>query len=132
LTANSSILLSSRQAESLGLNPNTIFPVSLDTEVTNVTLTVSINSTTGLPIVTPTYAIESVELNIVGVFDSKRPGIGSQYSGALFTLEHLQDWVSLQDPMREKNRVTAYLLALKTNHFAQKSTKSIFKSKWTS
>jgi len=118
LTDNSSILLSSRQAESLGLNPDTIFPVSLDTEVTNVTLTVSINSTTGLPIVTPTNAIESVELNIVGVFDSKRPGIGSQYSGALFTLEHLQDWVSLQDPMREKNRVTAYLLALKTNHFA--------------
>jgi len=118
LTDNSSILLSSRQAESLGLNQDIIFPVSLDTEVTNVTLTVSINSTTGLPIVTPTYAIESVELNIVGVFDSKRPGIGSQYSGALFTLEHLQDWVSLQDPMREKNCVTAYLLALKTNHFA--------------
>ena len=118
LTDNSSILLSSRQAESLGLNPDTIFPVLLDTEVTNVTLTVSINSTTGLPIVTPTNAIESVELNIVGVFDSKRPGIGSQYSGALFTLEHLQDWVSLQDPIREKNRVTAYLLALKTNHFA--------------
>lgn len=118
LTDNSSILLSSRQAESLGLNPDTIFPVSLDTEVTNVTLTVSINSTTELPIVTPTNAIESVELNIVGVFDSKRPGIGSQYNGALFTLEHLQDWVSLQDPMREKNRVTAYLLALKTNHFA--------------
>ena len=118
LTNNSSILLSSRQAESLGLDQNTIFPVLLDTEVTNVTLTVSINSTTGLPIVTPTYAIESVELNIVGVFDSKRPGIGSQYGGALFTLEHLQDWVSLQDPKREKNRVTAYLLALKTNHFA--------------
>jgi ABC-type antimicrobial peptide transport system permease subunit len=118
LTNNSSILLSSRQAESLGLNHDTIFPVSLDTEVTNVTLTVSINSTTGLPIVTPIYAIESVELNIVGVFDSKRPGIGSQYRGALFTLEHLQDWVSLQDPMREKNRVTSYLVALKTNHFA--------------
>jgi len=117
LTDNSSILLSSRQAESLGLNHYTIFPVSLDTEVTNVTLTVSINSTTGLPIVTPTYAIESVGLNIVGVFDSKRPGIGSQYNGALFTLEHLQDWVSLQDPMREKNRIAAYLLALKTNHF---------------
>jgi ABC-type antimicrobial peptide transport system permease subunit len=118
LTDNSSILLSSRQAERLGLNQDTIFPVSLDTEITNVTLAVSIDPTTGLPVVTPTYAIESVELNIVGIFDSKRPGIGSQYRGALFTLEHLQDWVSLQDPMREKNRVTAYLLALKTNHFA--------------
>ncbi len=118
MTDNSSILLSSHQAENLGLDQNTILPVSLDTEVTNITLTMSINSTTGLPTVTPTYAVESVELNIVGVFDSKRPGIGSQYRGALFTLEHLQDWVSLQDPMREKNRVTAYLLALKTNHFA--------------
>ncbi len=118
LTDNSSMLLSSRQAESLGLDHNTIFPVLLDTEFTNVTLTVSINSTNGLPIVTPTYAIESVKLSIVGVFDSKRPGIGSQYNGALFTLKHLQDWVSLQDPMHEKNRVTAYLLALKANHFA--------------
>ena len=117
LTENSSVLLSSRQAESLGLDQDTVFPVSLDTEVTNVTLTVSINSTTGLPIVTPTYAIERVKLNIVGVFDSKRPGIGSQYNGAVFTLEHLQDWIRLQDPLREKNRVTAYLLALKTNHF---------------
>ncbi len=117
LTDNSSVLLSSRQAESLGCDQDTIFPVLLDTEFTNVTLTVSINSTTGLPIVTPTYAVESVELNIVGVFDSKRPGLGSQYNGALFTLRHLQDWVSLQDPMREKNRVTAYLLALKTDHF---------------
>jgi ABC-type antimicrobial peptide transport system permease subunit len=118
LTDNSSILLSSRQAESLGLNPDTSLPVSLETEVTNVTLTISINSTTGLPIVTPIYVIESIELNIVDVFDSKRPGIGSQYSGALFILEHLQDWVSLQDPMREKNRVSSYLIALKTNHFA--------------
>jgi len=117
LTDNSSVLLSNRQAESLGLDQNTIFPVLLDTEFTNVTLTVSINSTTGLPIITPTYTIESVRLNIVGVFDSKRPGIGSQYRGALFNLEHLQDWISLQDPMREKNRVTAYLLALKANHF---------------
>ncbi len=117
LTDNFTILLSSRQAESLGLDQDTVFPVSLDTEVTNVTLTVSINSTTGLPVVTPTYAIESVQLNVVGVFDSKRPGIGSQYNGALFALEHLQDWMSLQDPLREKNRVTAYLLALKANHF---------------
>ncbi|UCC27335.1 MAG: ABC transporter permease, partial [Candidatus Bathyarchaeota archaeon] len=63
LTDNSSILLSSRQAESLGLNPDTSLPVSLDTEVANVTLAISINSTTGLPVVTPIYAIESIELN---------------------------------------------------------------------
>jgi ABC-type antimicrobial peptide transport system permease subunit len=102
LTDNSSILLSSRQAESLGLDRDVTFPVSLDTEVTTAT---------------PTYATESVQLNIVGIFDSKRPGIGSQYRGAVFTLEHLQAWVSLQDPLRQKNRVTAYLVALKTDHF---------------
>ena len=118
LTNNSSVLLSSRQAESLGLNVDTPFPISLDTEVTNVTLTVSIDPTTGLPIVTPAYATERVELSIVGVFDSNRPGIGSQYRGGLFALEHLQAWVSLQDPLRQTDRVTAYLLALKTNHFA--------------
>jgi ABC-type antimicrobial peptide transport system permease subunit len=118
LTDNSSILLSSRQAESLGLDPDTIFPIALDTEVTNVTLTVSVDPATGLPVVTPKYATERVELSIVGVFDSNRPGIGSQYRGAVFTLEHLQAWVSLQDPQRQRNRVTAYLLALKTNHFA--------------
>ena len=118
LIDNSSVLLSSRRAESLGLTKETILPVSLDTEVTNVTLSVSINSTSGLPIITPNYAIESVELNIVGIFDSKRPGIGSQYRGAIFALEHLQDWISLMDPMREKDRVSAYLLAFKTNHFA--------------
>ncbi len=117
-TDNSSVLLSSRQAESLGLDQESIFPVSLASEVTNVTLTVSVNLTTGLPIVTTTYAIERVELNVVGVFDSKRPGVGSQYRGALFALEHLQDWASLQDPMRDRNRVSTYLLALKTNHFA--------------
>ncbi len=117
LTDNSSVVLSSRQAESLGLTRATTFPISLDTEVVNATVSVSFNLTTGSPIVTPNYAIEPVKLAIVGVFDSKRPGIGSQYRGALFTLEHLQDWVSLQDIRRDKDRVTAYLLALKTNHF---------------
>jgi ABC-type antimicrobial peptide transport system permease subunit len=117
LIDNSSVLLSSRQAESLGLTKDMLLPVSFDTEVTNVTMSVSINLTSGLSIVTPNYAIESVELDIVGIFDSNRPGIGSQYSGAIFALEHLQDWISLLDPMREKDRVSAYLLAFKTNHF---------------
>ncbi|UCD26096.1 MAG: hypothetical protein JSV75_04090, partial [Candidatus Bathyarchaeota archaeon] len=83
LEDNKSILLSSKQAEKLGLNQETILPVSLDTEFINLTITVTINATSGLPIITPVQELLRVELQIVGFFDSKRPGIGSQYSGAV-------------------------------------------------
>jgi len=118
LTDNSSVLLSSRLAENLGLDKDTDLPVVFSTEFTNLTVTVSINSTSGTPIFTPTYTIERVELSAVGIFDSKRPGIGSQYRGLLLALEHLQDWRSLQDPTRETDLIGAYLIALKTNHFS--------------
>ena len=112
LTDNSSVLLSSRLAENLGLDKDTDLPVVFSTEFTNLTVT------SGTPIFTPTYTIERVELSAVGIFDSKRPGIGSQYRGLLLALEHLQDWRSLQDPTRETDLIGAYLIALKTNHFS--------------
>ncbi|MCK5592623.1 FtsX-like permease family protein, partial [Candidatus Bathyarchaeota archaeon] len=118
LEDNKSILLSSTQAEKLGLNQETTLPVSLDTEFTNLTIAVTINATSGLPIITPLQELVRVELQIVGFFDSKRPGIGSQYSGAVFRLEHLQEWISLQDPGRETDIVSAFLVAYKTDHFA--------------
>ena len=118
LEDNKSILLSSTQAEKLGLNQETTLPVSLDTEFTNLTIVVTINATSGLPIITPVQELVRVELQIVGFFDSKRPGIGSQYSGAVFRLEHLQEWISLQDPGRETDIVSAFLVAYKTDHFA--------------
>ena len=118
LEDNKSILLSSTQAEKLGLNQETTLPVSLDTEFTNLTIAVTINATSGLPIITPVQELVRVELQIVGFFDSKRPGIGSQYSGAVFRLEHLQEWISLQDPGRETDIVSAFLVAYKTDHFA--------------
>jgi len=118
LEDNKSILLSSRQAEKLGLNQETTLPVSLDTEFTNLTIAVTINATSGLQIITPVQELLRVELQIVGFFDSKRPGIGSQYSGAVFRLEHLQEWISLQDPGRETDIVSAFLVAYKTDHFA--------------
>jgi ABC-type antimicrobial peptide transport system permease subunit len=117
LTSNSSILIASSLAENLGLDQETPLPVTVNTEFTNVTITLVNDTITGLPTVIPTYSTENVELSVVGIFDSSRPGIGSQYTGAVFALEHLQDWLSLQDPLRQKDLISTYLIALKTNHF---------------
>lgn len=119
LTDNTSILLSSDQAEKLGLSKETLLPVSVTTEFSNLTLSVTFNFTSGQPIITPIQEILRVKLQVVGFFDSKRPGIGSQYSGAVFSLSHLQDWISLQDPLRETDLVSAYLVAFKADHFIQ-------------
>jgi ABC-type antimicrobial peptide transport system permease subunit len=70
-----------------------------------------------LPIIKLASELSRVELQVVGIFDSNRPGIGSQYSGAVFKLEHLQDWISLKDPEREKDIVSAFSVAYKTDHF---------------
>ncbi len=72
---------------------------------------------TSKPVIAYTSEIERIDLQVVGIFDSKRPGIGSQYPGAIFKLEHLQQWISLQDRQKETDRITAYLIALKTDHF---------------
>ena len=72
---------------------------------------------TSKPVIAYTSEIERTELQVVGIFDSKRPGIGSQYPGAVLRLEHLQQWMSLQDPQKELDRVKTYLVALKTDHF---------------
>ncbi|MCW4045269.1 MAG: ABC transporter permease [Candidatus Bathyarchaeota archaeon] len=69
------------------------------------------------PIITYTPTTERVDLQVVGIFDSKRPGIGSQYRGIVFKLEHLQQWMSLQDPQQKTDIIKAYLVALKTDHF---------------
>jgi ABC-type antimicrobial peptide transport system permease subunit len=117
LDNNKSILLSSNQAEKLGINQDTTLPVSLTTEFTNLTVVVTINITSGLPIITPIQELLRVELQIVGFFDSNRPGVGSQYSGAIFRLEHLQEWISLQDPKRETDIISSFLVAYKSDHF---------------
>jgi ABC-type antimicrobial peptide transport system permease subunit len=72
---------------------------------------------TSKPVIAYTSEIERTELQVVGIFDSKRPGIGSQYPGAVLRLEHLQQWLSLQERQKETDRVKAYLIALKTGHF---------------
>jgi len=117
LTSNTSVLLSSSRAKNLGLTKDTEIPVTLTTEFTNVMVTVTVNPETMEPIIIPNYSTERVEMAVVGIFDSNRPGIGSQYKGMLLSLEYLQHWRSLQDPTRQTDYIGAYLVALKTNHF---------------
>jgi ABC-type antimicrobial peptide transport system permease subunit len=79
------------------------------------------------PIVTFTPEIERYELQVVGIYDSKHPGIGSQYSGMVFKLEHLQQWLSLENPTRQTDLIKNYLVAFKTNHFTSEISKDYLK-----
>ncbi|MFX0125377.1 MAG: ABC transporter permease [Candidatus Hodarchaeota archaeon] len=126
LKDNRSILISSHLAEDLGLNKSTELPVALNTEFTNLTLTMMMNTTTGLPVFNtttglpifiPVFINERINLSIVGIFDSRRPGIGASYRGILFSMEGLQDWVSLSDIFRKKDIISAYLITFQTDHF---------------
>ncbi|UCC58325.1 MAG: ABC transporter permease, partial [Candidatus Bathyarchaeum sp.] len=81
--------------------------------------TPTLNGSSRLPIKKVTSEISRAELQVVGIFDSNRPGIGSQYSGAVFKLEHLQEWISLKDPERETDIVGAFSVAYKADHFIQ-------------
>ncbi|PVX23473.1 MAG: hypothetical protein CW691_10505 [Candidatus Bathyarchaeum sp.] len=116
LTDNTTILLSSKLAENLGLDKDVELPIYVTTEFTNLTVTVNIDPTTGAVIATPTYSIKRVELTVVGIFDSSRPGIGSKYK-MVMALEYLQQWRSLQDVTRETDAISSFLIALKTDHF---------------
>jgi len=75
------------------------------------------NGTLRLPIISFTPEISRVEMQVVGVFDSNRPGIGSQYSGAIIRLDHLQEWLSLKDPNRETDIISTFLVSYKADHF---------------
>ncbi len=72
-----------------------------------------------LPFVTYSSEISRVKLQVVGIYDSNRPGIGSQYSGAVFKLENLQDWLSLKDKNQQTDIISAFAIAYKGNHFVQ-------------
>ncbi len=79
--------------------------------------TPTLEGSSRLPMIKFASEISRVELQVVGIFDSNRPGIGSQYSGAVFRLEHLQEWISLKDPKRETDIVSAFLVAYIADHF---------------
>ncbi len=63
--------------------------------------------------------ISRVDLQVVGVYDSNHPGIGSQYSGAVFGLEYLQDWLSLKDQNQQTDIISAFSIAYKADHFVK-------------
>jgi ABC-type antimicrobial peptide transport system permease subunit len=70
-----------------------------------------------LPMISFTPEISKVEMQVVGIFDSNRPGIGSQYSGAVIRLDHLQEWLSLKDQKRETDIISTFLVSYKADHF---------------
>ncbi|MHA2305431.1 MAG: ABC transporter permease [Candidatus Hodarchaeales archaeon] len=119
LTDNMSVLISSNAAEDLGLEKDVQLPIVLNTEFNNLTMIITPNGTSD-PIVTTEFSVERVELSIVGIFDSNRPGIGAQYQGLLMSMEGLQDWMSLQDTSRNTNIISSYLISYKTDHFNDK------------
>jgi hypothetical protein len=82
-----------------------------------------------LPIISYTTELSRVDLQIVGIYDSNRPGMGSRYPGAVFKLEHLQQWLSLRDPDKVTDIVSAYLVSYKTDHFTVEIDKDLLKEK---
>jgi ABC-type antimicrobial peptide transport system permease subunit len=81
------------------------------------------------PVISYVPEISRVDLQIVGIFDSNRPGIGSQYSGVVFRLDHLQQWLSLQYQNRETDKVSAFLVTFKQDHFVSEIEEDYLKSK---
>jgi ABC-type antimicrobial peptide transport system permease subunit len=127
LTSNSTVIISSHLAENMGMDKETTLPITLSTEFTNLTIIFVNDTTAGMPTTVPNYSTIRPQLSITGIFDSKRPGIGAQYTGVIFSLDHLQQWLSLQSLNNQKDQVTTYLVALKTNHFASEISKDYLK-----
>jgi ABC-type antimicrobial peptide transport system permease subunit len=81
------------------------------------------------PIISFVPETARINLQVVGIFDSNRPGIGSQYSGAVFKLDHLQQWLSLQDPQKETDIISTFLVTFKQDHFISEINEDDLKSK---
>jgi ABC-type antimicrobial peptide transport system permease subunit len=82
-----------------------------------------------LPIISFTPEISKVEMTVVGIFDSNRPGIGSQYSGAIIRLDYLQYWLSLKDPKGETDLISTFLVSYKADHFILEIDKDYLRNK---
>jgi ABC-type antimicrobial peptide transport system permease subunit len=91
--------------------------------------TPNLGGSSRLPTISFTPELERVELTVTGFFDSIRPGIGSQYSGAILKMEYLQSWLSLQDPLQNTDLVSAYLIAFKTDHFTEEISEEFLEIK---
>ncbi|MHA2031488.1 MAG: ABC transporter permease, partial [Candidatus Kariarchaeaceae archaeon] len=87
------------------------------------------SGTLRLPLLSFTPEISRVELEVVGIFDSNRPGIGSQYSGAIINLDHLQQWLSLKDPNRNTDIISTFLVSYKADHFILEIDENFLRNK---
>ena len=82
---------------------------------------------TTTPILTYSTETQRVDLQVVGIYNSKHPGIGSQYPGVVLRLEHLQKWMSLQFKDKQTDLIKTYLVALKTDHFTSEISEDFLK-----
>jgi ABC-type antimicrobial peptide transport system permease subunit len=82
-----------------------------------------------LPLAIYSSEISRVNLQVVGIYDSNRPGIGSQYSGAVFRLEYLQNWLSLKDQNQQTNIISAFSIAYKGDHFVKEISENVLQAK---
>jgi ABC-type antimicrobial peptide transport system permease subunit len=97
------------------------------TEIAFETLTP--NGTQRIPIISFTPEISKLEMNVVGIFDSNRPGIGSQYSGGIIRLDHLQHWLSLKDQKKETDLISTFLVSYKADHFILEIAEDFLRNK---
>ncbi|HKZ41102.1 MAG TPA: FtsX-like permease family protein, partial [Candidatus Hodarchaeales archaeon] len=116
LMGNSTVLISSSLAGRMGIKKDTGLPLILQTEFPSV----SINQTSGQPIVTT----QRTNLSVEGIYDSNHPGIGASYRGIIMLLSGLQDWSSLQSPVRNRDIVSTFLVALQLDHFSNQIERS--------
>jgi ABC-type antimicrobial peptide transport system permease subunit len=91
--------------------------------------TLTPNGTQRVPIVSFTPEISKIDMNVVGIFDSNRPGIGSQYRGGIIRLDYLQQWLSLQDPKRETDLISTFLVSYKPDHFTLEIDEDFLRNK---
>ena len=82
-----------------------------------------------LPLIEYSSNVSRIDLQVVGIYDSNRPGIGSQYSGIVFKLEDLQSWLSLKDKNQQTDIISAFSIAYKGNHFAQEISEDYLQGK---
>jgi ABC-type antimicrobial peptide transport system permease subunit len=82
-----------------------------------------------LPLATYSSNVSRIDLQVVGIYDSNRPGIGSQYPGAVFRLEYLQDWLSLKDQNQQTDIISAFSIAYKGDHFVKEIDESYLQAK---
>jgi ABC-type antimicrobial peptide transport system permease subunit len=82
-----------------------------------------------LPLVEYSSEVSRVNLQVVGIYDSNIPGIGSQFAGAVFRLEYLQDWLSLSDKNQRTDIISGFSIAYKGDHFVKEIDQDYLQAK---